>query len=158
MSIALRIRAVLAGRVADIRAADGYATDMGLCVLDSRAEPAAADLVLGPAVSVRLGSEEAVERLGGQLRLSREVRVIGWSLASDDPEATAEALLSDIKRAVLRPAEPALTDAAGRIGQQMEYARADLDLPEPGEALLTVEATFTARYFEAYGNPAAAAA
>lgn len=158
MSIALRIRAVLAARVADIRAVGGYATDMGLHVLDSRADPAPADLAIGPAVSVRLGTEEAMERQGGQLRLSREVHVFGWSLAGDDPEATAEALLADIKRAVLRPAEPALTDATGRIGQQLEYARADLLLPDPGEALVTVDVTFTARYFEAYGNPAAAAA
>ena len=158
MSVGLRIRAALALRLQVIRIAAGYATDAGLRVLDTRAEPAPADLALGPAVSVRLGSEEAVERSGGQLRLLREVQVIGWSLGGDDPEAAAEALLADIKRAVLRADEPALTDTGGRIGQQVEYASAEWDLPAPGEAVVTVEALFHVRYFEGYGNPAAAAA
>lgn len=158
LSIGLRIRSALAARLADIRVSAGYATDMGRRVLDGRAEPSSFDLATGPAVSVRIGTEEMIERSGNQLRLTRETHVIGWSLSGDDMQATAEGLLADIKRAVLHPRADVLTDADGRIGQRIEYVRAEIDTPEAGGDIVIVDATFAVRYFEAYGNPAAAAA
>lgn len=160
MSVAARIRTVVATRAQAIRQADGYATDMGLRVLRgiSPLAVSAADLDIGPVLVVGAdpdGQERAVQRVGAQLHNDLRLMATALQLTGDAiPQDVADVLLADLKRALLVDPHQGLRDAAGvLLGGPLEYAGSSFDLPGPGEAIVTVEMTLSCRYAEGYGTP-----
>ena len=152
-SVARRARQAVALRLHDIRTLAGYNTDMGLYVSTGRIAPTADALSVGPAVTVYTPSEEFIEPSGNQQRIALSITVEAFAAYLDDPDTVADDLLADLKTALLRAAQPALTDAEGPIGQRLAYVSADIDLPDPGEQMVMVTVTLRCPYFELYGSP-----
>ena len=151
--IPARIRDVLVSRLETIRQSAGFNTDLGLNVARGRVAYSRADLEFGPAVNLSTPGEELIDITGLQHRIGLQISIEAFSLYADDPDATADALLADIKDAVLSADEPRLTDDAGPLGQKLEYLSAATDLPDPGELIVQVTAQLRCRYFERYGAP-----
>ena len=153
MSIAGRARRAVAERLRAIRAVDGYHTDMGLAVTAGRTSLGPADLAVTPAVVVYTPTEEFLDASGDQQRIALNITVEAFAVYDQDADAVADDLLADLKTALLRAEQPGLADAAGPIGQRLEYVSAGIDLPDPGERLVMVTVTLRCRYFERYGQP-----
>jgi hypothetical protein len=153
-SVARRARQAVALRLQDIRTLAGYYTDMGLYVHTGRVSFTAEALSVGPAVTVYTPTEEFVDLSGNQHRIALSITVEAFAAYTDDPDTVADDLLADLKTALLREAQPALTDAAGPIGQRLAYVSADIDLPDPGEQMVMVTVLLRCHYFERYGAPA----
>lgn len=167
MTIAGQIRAALAARLADATIANGYATDLGLHVFSGRPLLAGQDLDTGPSVALTTPKESIRDRSGNQQRIALDVEVQAAAradlpLPADVPTPTspadvADALLGDIKRAVLRDTQLRIETVGAALSMRLEYIEADLDLPDSGEALVSVTVRFGCTYFEKYGDPAATA-
>ena len=148
-----RIRAVLVARLQAIRQSAGFNTDLGLAVTRGRGAYALQDLATGPAVNLYTPGEEYQDASGNQQRQALDITIEAFSAYDTDADATADLLLADIKAAVLSVDEPRLTDADGPLGQRLEYVSAAVDLPNPGERMVSVTVTLRCRYFERYGAP-----
>ena len=151
--IPARIRAVLVLRLQTIRRVAGFHTDMGLRVARGPVAYDRAALAFGPAVNLYTPGEELIDITGLQHRIGLQITVDAFSLFDDDPDAIADDLLADIKAAMLSADDPSLADAAGPLGQKLEYLSAATDLPDPGEQIVHVTAQLRCRYFERYGAP-----
>ena len=151
--IPARIRDVLVARLQTIRHAAGFNTDLGLALYRGRGAYTLQDLETGPALNLYSAGEEFVDRSANQQRLALTVTIEAFSEYTTDADATADLLLADIKAAVLSVDEPRLTDADGPLGQRLEYVSAAVDLPNPGERMVSVTVTLRCRYFERYGAP-----
>lgn len=158
-TIAQRIRAVLVARAETIRQVDGYATDMGLRVYRgaSPLQFAPADLEIGPVLIIgpdAEGQESAVQRVGRKQRNELRIAATALMLADDlNPLDAADTLLADLKTGLLPPDATAERDAAGVLGEAIEYAGSRYELPGPGEQIVTAEMILTCRYAEARGQP-----
>ena len=152
-SIPARIRDVLVARLQTIRRVDGFNTDLGLAVTRGRAAYAEQDLSNGPAANLYTPGEERVDGAGNQQRNALSITVEAWDIFDHDADAVADRLLADIKAAVLSAAQPTLSDAAGPLGQRLDYVSASIDLPDPGQRLVSVTVTLLCPYFERYGAP-----
>ncbi len=152
-SIPARIRAALVQRLQTIRRAAGFHTDMGLHVARGPVAYSRDDLAQGPALNLYTPGEELIDITGKQHRIGLQITVEAFGLFDADPDAIADDLLADIKAAVLSADDPSLSDAAGPLGQKLEYLSAATDLPDPGEQIVHVTAQLRCRYFERYGAP-----
>lgn len=152
-SIPARIRDVLVARLQTIRRVDGFNTDLGLAITRGRVAYAVQDLATGPVANLYTQGEEYLDRSGNQQRNALTVIVEAWGQYDHDADAVADELLADIKAAVLSAAQPTLTDAAGPLGQRLEYVSASVDLPDPGQRLVSVTVSLRCPYFERYGAP-----
>jgi len=152
-AIPARIRAVLIARLETIRQADGFNTDMGLAVYRGRASYTVQDLATGPAVNLYTSGEEYLDASGNQQRQVLAITVEAFAAFDTDADAVADGLLADIKAAVLRADQPTLTDAAGPLGQRLQYVTSSVDLPDPGERMVCLTVNLRCQYFERYGAP-----
>lgn len=152
-AIPARIRDVLVARLQTIRQIAGFNTDLGLAVYRGRGAYALQDLATGPAVNLYATGEEFHAAMGNQQRLALNITVEAFSAFDPDADAVADELLADIKAAVLSAAQPTLTDATGPLGQRLEYVSSAVDLPNPGEQMVSVAVTLRVPYFERYGAP-----
>jgi len=152
-TIPARIRDVLIARLETIRQADGFNTDMGLAVCRGRAAYTAQDLATGPAVNLYSSGEEYLDASGNQQRQTLAITVEAFATFDTDADAVADGLLADIKAAVLRADQPTLTDAAGPLGQRLQYVTSSVDLPDPGERMVCLTVNLRCQYFERYGAP-----
>lgn len=168
MTIAGLVRAALAARLVDATVANGYTTDMGLHVHPGRPLLASQDLDTGAAVAITTPSETMRDRTPGlQQRIALDIEVeaaarMDLPLPPDvptpvTPADVADALLGDLKRALLRAEQLRIEDAGATLTMRVEYVSAEVDLPAAGEGIVTVTARFGCTYFERYGNPAATA-
>jgi len=153
VSIPARIRDALAARLQTIRRVDGFHTDMGLAVTRGRVAYAEQDLLGGPALNLYTPGEDYLDHMGSQQRNVLNITVEAWGLFDHDADAVADQLLADIKAAVLSAEQPVLTDVAGPLGQRLEYVSASVDLPDPGQRLVSVTVSLRCPYFERYGAP-----
>jgi len=111
------------------------------------------DLATGPAVNLYTSGEEYLDASGNQQRQVLAITVEAFSTFDADADAVADALLADIKAAVLRADQPTLTDAAGPLGQRLQYVTSSVDLPDPGERMVCLTVNLRCPYFERYGAP-----
>lgn len=158
-TIAARIKAVVFERLQQATVANGYATNMGLQVHRGRLAFAAQDLADGPRVGFGPpdGDQEetSVGRTGRKLRHELRLMVAAQDLdASAHPMDTADALLGDIKRALLRPDAQPIVHNGQPLTETLEYLWAAPEMPGPGEQMVRVAALFSCRYSEIYGDPA----
>ena len=159
MTIAGRIKAALFARLEQATVANGYATNMGLQAHRGRLVFAAQDLASGPRVGIGppadLPEEASLQRSGSKLR--HEMRLLVVAHALDDgahPMDTADALLADIKKALLLPNVPSVVHDGQQVAEALEYQWAAPEMPGPGEQIVRVVVLFSCRYSEIYGNPA----
>lgn len=151
--IPIRIRDVLIGRLETIRQAAGFNTDLGLAIYPGRGGYALQDVTDCPRANVYAAGEAPRDFSGNQQRIEREFAIEAFSAYADDADAVAELLLADIKAAVFIADQPRLADAAGQLTQKLEYVSAAIDLPTPGEQMVSVTVTVRCTYFERYGAP-----
>lgn len=158
---ALNVRLVnaIVARLAAINGVAPYETDVDARIYKARRTLDPVDL---PCVIVWEGEEEATNSAGGSangstqsLKVALTVRVDG--LVAADATNTGDELAkikSDIKRAVLSFADPAITDGEGRIAQGgIEYLGATPLPREDGANVEGVQCTFRVNLLEGYGNP-----
>lgn len=163
MTIAGHVKAALFARLQEATLDNGYATDMGLHAHRGLVRSAEQDLDTGPAVVLTTPEENVRDRSGHQQRITLMIEVVAAARADtplpDDiaapvhPADVADALLGDIKRALLRDTELRIPGPAGTLTQQLEYVSSRAAMPDPGEQLVTVAAVFRCAYFERYGSP-----
>lgn len=146
-------------RAQAIRVANGYATDMGLRVLYgvSPQTLSPADLEIGPVLIIGPSpddQETAVQRVGRKLRNDLRVAATALQVMGDEnPLDMADALLADLKAALLSADDAPLRAGDVLLSEAPEYAASRYDLPAPGEQLVTVEMILSCRYAETYGRP-----
>jgi len=154
-TIAARIRAAAAARIAQILPANGYATSMGQRLYHGRMHFAQADLAAGPIAVLHMPEEAtAGDDAESCYQVDTSIIVEAHALPADrdHPALTADILLGDIKRAMLRRDDPRLTDPAV-LTDSVRYLRSSQAMPEPGQLAVSVLAEFGVRYSEIYGSP-----
>lgn len=156
-SIAHRIALALAGMCGAIQRANGYATDAGLRVYPGRqAVFSAEDLIDGPLIVIAPAEEfeQPIDAAPQKLRHSVAHTVTAAALLDGaDALASAHDLLADLKRALLRVDVPRPVEAGQVLGEAITYAGATVELPQPGEQVLSVTVTLTVGYSERRGDP-----
>jgi hypothetical protein len=158
-TIAARIKSVLFERLQQATIANGYATNMGLQAHRGRMAFAAQDLADGPRVGIGPPDDDQEEANAGRTgrKLRNELRLLVAAHALDDgphPMDTADALLGDIKRAMLLPDAQPIVHNGQPLTEALEYLWAAPEMPGPGEQIVRVAALFSCRYSEIYGDPA----
>ena len=160
-SIAYRIALAIATLCEAVQQSAGYATDAGLRVyVGMQTGFSADDLVEGPVIVVNPGGpdgdfDEPVQATPQKLR-NRVSHAITAAARLDNTDAlsTGHQLLADLKRALLRTDTPRPLDAGEILGEEITYAGARVELPAPGEQVVSVTVTVTCGYSERRGDPA----
>jgi len=153
LSISERIVEVILCRLRGIRKADGFRTDAGLRVYDSRRSVDPTDL---PAIVLFDGDENATASSGSSRSYDNALQItIEAHVECDKAETGRElrALKADIKKAVMVNRGD-LTDERGCMSQgALGFNSARSTSRQDGDISESVLFTFTAYFKEGYGDP-----
>jgi len=156
-TVRARITTALLARLAQISPANGYATTLGARVFHGRNSFTPGDLSAGPVCILHMPAEQRAGDSGDAgYQIDATIIVEAHILPADplNPAASADLLIGDIKRGMLRSDQLRLADPA-ILTDMLEYQRCEVAMPEPGQIATSVLLEFSARYAERYGDPSA---